>query len=120
WFWWRINAWAEIAAMGAGLGLALLSLTPALSAFTFGQRLALTAFGSIVVWMPVMWLTPPERPEVLDAFYRRVRPGGAWGPVRGRTGLTPADDLAEDAGRWVGWSVVILGGTLAIGWMLLR
>jgi solute:Na+ symporter, SSS family len=120
WFWWRINAWAEIAAMGAGLGLALLSLTPALSALTFGQRLALTAFGSIAVWMPVMWLTPPERPEVLDAFYRRVRPGGAWGPVRGRTGLTPADDLAEDAGRWVGWSVVILGGTLAIGWVLLR
>jgi Na+/proline symporter len=120
WFWWRINAWAEIAAMGAGLGLALLSLTPALSALTFGQRLALTAFGSIAVWMPVMWLTPPERPEVLDAFYRRVRPGGAWGPVQARTGLAPADDLARDAGRWVGWSVGILGGTLGIGWVLLR
>ena len=119
WFWWRINAWAEIAAMGAGLGLALLSLTPALSALTFGQRLALTAFGSIAVWMPVMWLTPPERPEVLDAFYRRVRPGGAWGPVQARTGLAPADDLARDAGRWVGWSVGILGGTLGIGWVLL-
>ncbi|MGH7584899.1 MAG: sodium:solute symporter family protein [Gemmatimonadales bacterium] len=120
WFWWRINAWAEIAAMGAGLGLALLSYLPASAGLSFGQRLALTAFGALAVWLPVMYLTAPERPEVLDGFYRRVRPAGAWGPVQARTGLEPLDRLGADLGRWAVWSAVILGTTVGIGWVLLR
>ena len=119
WFWWRVNAWAEIAAMVAGLLLAILGSTPAFADFTFGQRLMLSAFGAMVVWLPVMYLTPPESPAVLDAFYARVRPAGAWGPVRARTGLTALDDGVRDARRWLGWSIVILGGTLAIGWIML-
>ena len=56
----------------------------------------------------------------LDAFYARVRPAGAWGPVRARTGLPPLDDLARDARRWLLWVTIILGGTLATGWVILR
>ncbi len=119
WFWWRVNAWAEIAAMTAGLALALASYLPAFAALTFGGRLALTAFGSLAVWLPVMLLTRPERPEVLDRFYARVRPGGAWGPVRARTGLAALDDLRRDGARWLFWVTVIMGGLLASGWLLL-
>jgi len=119
WFWWRVNAWAEIAAMLAGVGLALMSYLPAFSALTFGQRLALTAFGSLAIWLPTMLLTRPEPAATLESFYRRVRPGGAWGPVRRATGLTPLDSLSADLIRWVGWSVVILGTTLLIGAILL-
>jgi SSS family solute:Na+ symporter len=120
WFWWRINAWAELSAMLAGLGLALLTYLPALGGLTFGQRLLMTAFGSMVVWIPAMLLTAPEPAATLDAFYARVRPAGAWAPVQIRTGLTPLDDLRRDLLRWVGWTVIVLGGTLAIGWVLLR
>lgn len=119
WFWWRINAWAEIAAMVAGLLLAVLGSTSFFSELTFGQRLMLSAFGSMAAWLPVMYLTRPESPTVLDSFYARVRPAGAWGPVRARSGLTALDDGVRDARRWLGWSVVILGGTLAIGWVIL-
>jgi len=119
WFWWRVNAWAEIAAMAAGLVLAVLGSTSAFTEFTFGQRLMLSAFGSMAVWVPVMFLTKPESATVLDAFYARVRPAGAWGPVRARTNLTALDDGVRDARRWLGWSVVILGGTLLIGWVVL-
>ena len=105
--------------MTAGLLLALATFLPALAGMTFGQRLLLTGFGSLAVWLPVMLLTRPEAPETLDAFYRRVRPGGAWAPVRARTGLDPLDSLARDARRWLLWVTVILGGTLAIGWVLL-
>jgi SSS family solute:Na+ symporter len=120
WFWWRVNAWAEISAMIAGLLLALATFLPALAGLTFGQRLLLTAFGSLAVWLPVMLLTPPEPAATLDAFYARVRPAGAWGPVRARVGLPPLDNLARDARRWLLWVTIILGGTLAIGWVILR
>jgi hypothetical protein len=119
WFWWRVNAWAEISAMVAGLVLALVTLLPAFSGLTFGERLLVTAFGSMAVWLPVMLLTGPEKPEILDRFYTRVRPGGAWGPVQARVGLAPLDRLTRDARRWLLWVVVILGGTLGIGWVLL-
>jgi len=119
WFWWRVNAWAEIAAMSAGLLLALATFLPALAGLTFGQRLLLTGFGSLAVWLPVMLLTAPETSATLDRFYARVRPGGAWGPVAARVGLPPLDRLARDARKWLLWVIVILGGTLAIGWGLL-
>ncbi|MEZ4587366.1 MAG: sodium:solute symporter family protein [Gemmatimonadales bacterium] len=119
WFWWRVNAWAEIAAMLAGVALALISYLPAFGSLTFGQRLALTAFGSLAIWLPTMLLTRPEPAATLESFYRRVRPGGAWGPVRQATGLTPLDSLSADLVRWVGWSVAILGSTLLIGAILL-
>lgn len=120
WFWWRVNAWAELCAMLAGLLLALATYLPALSDLTFGQRLLLTAFGAMAIWLPAMFLTRPEPAETLDRFYTRVRPAGAWGPVRARTGLAPLDDLRRDLLRWLFWVVVILGGTLSIGWLLLH
>ena len=119
WFWWRINAWAEIAAMLSGLALALLTFIPPFDQLTFGWRLVLTGFGSMLVWVPAMLLTKPEAPEVLDGFYARVRPAGAWGPVQARVQLPPLDSLAADARRWLLWVVIVLGGMLGVGWVLL-
>jgi Na+/proline symporter len=119
WFWWRINAWAEIAAMLAGLSLALLTFLPPFDQLTFGWRLVLTGFGSMLIWIPAMLLTKPEAPEVLDRFYARVRPAGAWGPVEARVQLPPLDNLAADARRWLLWVVIVLGGMLGMGWVLL-
>ena len=56
---------------------------------------------------------------MLDRFYVRVRPAGAWAPSRARTGLTPLDSLGRDLSRWLVGVVLVLGGTLAIGWVLL-
>ena len=118
WFWWRVNAWAELSAMAAGLGLALVSYLPFLEGLTFGQRLVMTAFGSLAVWLPVMLLTRPEERAVLDGFYRRVRAPGFWGPVRVRTGLGPLDHLSSDLIAWVRWCLIVLGGMLALGAIL--
>jgi solute:Na+ symporter, SSS family len=119
WFWWRINAWTEIAAMAAAVALAALSYLPAFKALGYGAQLSLTGFGTLAVWLPVMLLTRPERAEVLEGFYRRVRPGGFWGPQRAATGLPPLDDLAADLRRWLVWSVCLLGTMLAVGALLL-
>ena len=121
WFWWRINAWSEITAMIAGMILAALATSvPALKVLPFGTKLAFTTFGAMACWIPVLFLTKPEPDATLDAFYARTRPPGAWGAVRARTGLTAADSLTRAAWEWLIWVTVILGGTLGLGWVLLR
>jgi solute:Na+ symporter, SSS family len=120
WFWWRVNAWAEIAAMVGALALAIASYLPAFAGLSFGGRLLFTALGTLAIWLPVMWLTPPEPAERLEGFYRRVRPPGAWGPQRRATGLAPLDSLGAAAGRWLLWSGIILGSMLGLGALLLR
>jgi Na+/proline symporter len=117
WFWWRVNAWAEWSALLAGPAIALLTtFVPALAALSFGTKLALTAFGSLAIWLPVMLLTEPEGPEVLEAFYRKARPGGpGWRVVRARVGLEPGTALGRDLWLGVGALAQILGAMLALG-----
>lgn len=83
WYWWRFNSYGYFWGMVAGIGGAmlvpvLLPEVPPLYAFPFilGVSLAGCLAGTL--------LTPPDPPEVLDAFYRRVRPWGFWGPVHAR------------------------------------
>jgi len=67
-----------------------------------------------------MWLTPPERPEDLTDFYKRVRPYGWWKPVQALCpGIAPADRFADDASM-VGLGLVFCYSSLfALGGLLL-
>ena len=120
WFWWRVNAWAELAAMLGGFAIALLSYLPVWGEVGFGLRLAITAGGAALIWVPVMLLTAPERDETLDRFYRQVRPGGpGWSRVRERVGVAPATVLSVDLLR-TGWAIMaLLGGMLTVGGLVL-
>lgn len=112
WFWWRINAAAELAAMVAGFIMGLLTmpvpdtanpqnlvwngmraiqqLVPILRVSDFGHRLMVIAGITTMIWVTVMLLTRPEAPETLDRFYQKVRPGGSgWNPQRLRLGEPP-------------------------------
>lgn len=124
WYWWRINAWAELAAMLAGFVVGFLtSVEIPFNPFTigdFGLRLFVTAAASFVIWFPVMFLTKPESDEKLDAFYARVRPGGpGWKRQRERTGIPPAQDLGRDILRIVAGLLVLFGLLFGIGAVLL-
>jgi SSS family solute:Na+ symporter len=120
WFWWRINAWSEIAALAASVLLAIgfevaaalqsgadyeLFATPLRVAgatlAVHHKALVLVPF-SLVVWVSVTLATPPVTPDRLEAFYRRVRPGGRWGPV-----ARAAPDVVCDGatrGRFLVWA----------------
>jgi len=120
WFWWRVNASAELASMLAGFGIALATYLPVWGGMGFGLRLTVTAFGTAAVWIPVMYLTKPESEATLDAFYRRVRPGGSgWRAARARTGLEPVTLLRHDLARTVAATATLFGAMFAIGGAML-
>ena len=46
------------------------------------ETMLAVACATIVTWIVVTFITPPDSREVLDRFYRKVRPGGpGWGPL---------------------------------------
>lgn len=123
WFWWRINAAAELAAMVSGFVIGLcLSIIPGFSAIfpDFGFKLLFISTITAIIWISVMYLTPPESDEVLDQFYLKVRPGGiGWLRERQRTGVLPAQDLKQDLLKVVAAILLLFGSMFAIGGFLL-
>ncbi|MEE8551217.1 MAG: sodium:solute symporter family protein [Gemmatimonadota bacterium] len=120
WFWWRVNAWAELAAMLSGMFIALLSYLPIFGDLDFGVRLAVTAFGSAAVWVPAMLLTRPESPETLEAFYRRTRPGGpGWRRQRLASGLAAEQDLGADVQASVCGIALLFALMFGVGFLVL-
>lgn len=117
WFWWRINAWAELAAMLAGFVVGLgTSVISVLRIDDFGLRLLVTSIASVAVWVPVMLATRPEAPAVLEGFYRRVRPGGpGWRKERAATGILPAADLGRDVLRVAAGLALLFGLMFGVG-----
>ncbi len=121
WFWWRINAWAEITALLGGVVVTLLGYAiPALRGLEFGVRQLTSAAIVTALWVAVMYLTPPERPDTLARFFERARPGGAWDRVRAATGLTSRQNLRDDLLRTAAGIAALLGANFTIGGMLLQ
>jgi Na+/proline symporter len=108
WYWWRINAWSEISAMAASFvtSIALhLGHVDAgdTSSGDYAKAMLTTTLVATVVWVSVTFLTRPESDEVLDRFYRRVRPGGpGWRRVAQRLGYG-TDPIPGGVLNWVNW-----------------
>ncbi len=121
WFWWRINAWAEMSSMVAGFLTGLFTtVVPVLTIEDFGIRLMVITLVTAVIWVTVMLLTKPEEEETLDAFYRRVRPPGpGWALQRERTGLPAATSLRFEVQRVVAAILILFGLMFATGYALL-
>ena len=87
WFWWRINAFSELAAMIVSFLVAVyLELVhPALfPAAPLGPTVKLLMGVGITTaaWIAVTFATRPTDEETLRRFYALVRPGGpGWAPV---------------------------------------
>ena len=147
WFWWRINAAAELAAMVSGFILGWIASLPpveeiatipffALPVFfpllngldllqtwlftDFGARLGFISGITAIIWIAAMLLSPPESEEILDEFYLRVRPGGpGWARQRQRTGVVPEQNLALELQRVLAAILLMFGTMFALGGFLL-
>jgi len=62
-----------------------------------------TVLCSTVVWVAVTFATAPEPDRVLEAFYRRVRPGGAgWARISTKLGYG-REPIPGGALAWTNW-----------------
>lgn len=113
WFWWRINAATEIAAMGVSLLLAVVLETTALDAWPAWQKLVGGVGVTTAAWLVVALLSPPTEASTLQAFYCRIRPDGpGWGPVR--RDLAVADHSFADEGALSRGILASLLGTICL------
>lgn len=121
WYWWRINAAAELASMLGGFLIGLLTtIIPVLKIEDFGLKLLVTTLITTVIWVAAMLLTPPESEATLNQFYTKVRPGGpGWARQQSQTGLAPLQDLGKDILRVLASSLILFGSMFTVGGFLL-
>lgn len=128
WYWWRINAWSEISAMIASFVVSILAINFLKPQFPKGDLRAdawvmlVTVAVSTVVWLGVTFATKPEPDRVLEAFYRRVRPGGpGWATVSERIGFG-RESIPGGALAWTNWIagiVAVYSSLFGIGKLVL-
>jgi Na+/proline symporter len=105
WFWWRINAWSEIAAMASSFTIACAFFVARKSGLEMSSHAALvwSVILTTVVWVAVTYMTKPTDLETLRRFYRTVRPAGrGWQKIVGTEQLEgPRDSLSLAVLGWV-------------------
>jgi N-acetylmuramic acid 6-phosphate etherase len=122
WFWWRINAWSELSALIASLVVATLLKQSNLHGwvpheFSSPEIFVLNVGLSACIWITVAFLTPPDDPEHLRDFVRRVRPNGLWGKYR-EAGVETAP-VGNRLGLWAVSVVALYGSLFGLGKLLL-
>ena len=103
WFWWRINAWSEIAAMiCSGIVSILFEFTHVGSMifsedfiqpyFKFPMVVLITTF----VWVVVTFMTEPDDDQTLVKFYEKTKPGGpGWKRIKELAKLSKDENNSE-------------------------
>jgi Na+/proline symporter len=127
WYWWRINAWSELAVTLSPIVLMTAALIagafdasiPGLSA-AFPLNLFAVAGFSIALALVVTFATRPTDPARLDAFYRRTRPGGpGWKEVAARNpDIRPGDRLGPLFLNWLAGVILVYSVLFGVGYLL--
>ncbi len=104
WFWWRVSAWSEVAAMISSFVVALGFFIARKNGFEVASHVSLiaTVATTTVVWVTVTFLAPATERGTLVSFYRLVRPAGpGWTSVRAEAGVEASPD--SPARSLLGW-----------------
>jgi Na+/proline symporter len=119
WYWWRINAWSEIAAMVApAIGFAYVKL---FTSIAFPYTLLYLVAWTTVCWIVVTVVTPPESDARLVAFYRRVHPGGpGWRRIATLAGGPEPERISGLLVDWVAGWVLIYACLFGLGTLILK
>ncbi len=103
WFWWRINAWSEIAAMISS-GIVSIALTNekifSLIFYEYGlplyMKFPLIVLITTIIWLAVTFITPADDNETLINFYKKTKPGGpGWSFIK------KLDNIDNKEEKWI-------------------
>ncbi len=136
WFWWRINAWSEVAAMVVSFLVAIYFLG-GISLDVFSVRFALEwpvpdwspsaqlvagVAITTVGWLTVTFLTSPASTDTLRGYYRAIRPFGAgWRRVLGFGPEEPGPERGGVSAAFLGWFLglaAVYGALFGVGYLL--
>lgn len=113
WYWWRINAWSEISATIAPF---LAYGTCKQMKIPYPDSFFITVGFTTVTWLFVtLILTKPEPAPTLEAFYRRVRPGGFWGEFSKRIPGPTAASFKPLFAAWISSTALAYSTLFFIG-----
>jgi len=131
WFWWRINAWCEVAAMVSSFAVSILLLIlrrnhVILNAYFHGGAvsldLPLTVAVTTLCWLLIAYFGPQTDRQTLIAFYKKVRPfGPGWRRIRVAAGVSEAEAAATRENiplallGWAAGCAVIWSGLFTVG-----
>ncbi len=122
WFWWRINAWSEIAAMVSSFLLAAVLFVAKRQGLAIPTHVSLLATIAIttVVWLVTAYATEPTDAATLRNFYRLARPAGpGWASIRAACpDVTPADNLSAAFVCWFAGLTLVYGALFGAGHLL--
>ena len=126
WFWYRVNAWSEMAAMLVSFLVAIyfqfahteLGFSPLDPSFQLLIGVGLTTVG----WLTVTFLTKPASEETLRTYYAAIRPFGAgWRRILKLTSEDPGPEPGGVAAGFLGWFLglaAVYGALFGTGFIL--
>ncbi len=126
WFWWRVTAWCEIAAMISSFVVSLVLLVLEKNGWQIGtaQGLLITIGFTTACWILTAYLGPQTDMEAMLNFYRKVRPfGPGWEPIRAKAGVLeeqndPGDNIPLALAGWVSGCTMIWSALFSVGNLL--
>jgi Na+/proline symporter len=126
WFWWRINAWGEIAAMLISFSVAVwFEFGHVAHGFPEMSPSAKLVSGVIITtagWLAVTLLTPPTDGATLLSFYDKIRPlGPGWKPFAGAAAVADDDRDGSLTAAFLAWflgCVTVYAALFGTGYVL--
>jgi Na+/proline symporter len=122
WFWWRINAWCEIAAMASSFVLAVILFVLEIrgSALPAHISLLMTIAITTIIWVAAAYWSEPTDTAVLCSFYQKARPSGpGWKPIRAMCPtIERPDPLTPAFVCWFAGLALVYGALFGSGHLL--
>jgi Na+/proline symporter len=124
WFWWRINAWSELAAMVISFAVAIyfqfVHTAIGLEALDPALQLVVGVVVTTIGWLAVTMLTPPADTETLRSFHGLIKPmGNGW--TGAGLGLEADPSEGSPAAAFLAWflgCMVVYGAVFGTGYAL--
>ena len=126
WFWWRVNAWSEVAAMFVSFAVAIyfqfVHTSLGFPALDPSLQLVIGVLLTTIGWLTVTFLTRPATEETLRRYYTAIRPFGAgWRRILNLGPDDPGPERGGVAAGFLGWFLAlaaVYGALFGIGFLL--